>query len=356
LKHLLVPHFDKRESADVLVLPFWEGALHSPLESLRPVLHSGDFKGKSGESLFVCADGIGDALITSVIAHSLRKIGNRATVFSTHLKSFGSLLEEGEYLPMAEDWKKALSPFDAVILQHEDTLRAKQILSLRNQGITVYVIYTNYRTSKHGPLVENLDYPVDEKKPMVYNICHAMRTLFQIEIDGQKNCLQKKLPLIHREHNKRVLIHPTSTREDKNWLKRRFLKLSRQLEKLGYEPMFILSPKERKNFPKTIYAPHFPNLEELAKTVYTSGFLIGNDSGPAHLASYYEIPHIVICQGRQMPLWSPGWLTPKIIRPSRWIPNIKGMRLREDKWNFFIPVSRVVRSFLDLAEVDKRQK
>lgn len=303
----------------------------------------------------VCADGIGDALITSMIARALRKIGHRVAVFSTHLKSFGSLLEEGEYLSMADDWEKVLAPFDAVILQHEDTLRAKQILSLRKKGLTLYVIYTNYRLSKHGPLVEHLDFPVDEQKTMVYNVGLAMRTLFHIEIDAQ-NCLQKKLPLPHRENTKRVLIHPTSTREDKNWRKNRFLHLSNQLERLGYEPMFILSPKERESFPKTIHAPHFANLEELAKTVYTSGFLIGNDSGPAHLASYYGIPHIVICQGRQMPLWSPGWLDPTIIRPPRWIPNLKGMRLREKKWNFFIPVSRVVRTFLNLAEADTEQK
>ncbi len=303
----------------------------------------------------VCADGIGDALITSIAAHSLRKAGHQVSIFSTHLKSFGSLLEKGEYLPLTQDWENALAPFDAVILQHEDTLRARKIISLRNKGFLIYVIYTNYRTSKHGPLIEGLDYPVDENKPMVHNLCQAMRSLFGIDADGQ-NCLQKKLPLLHREQKKRVLIHPTSTREDKNWLKNRFLKLGNKLESLGYEPMFILSPQEREFFPKEIHAPHFSHLEELAKTVYTSGFLIGNDSGPVHLASYYEIPHIVICQGRQMPLWSPGWMAPKIVRPSRWIPNMKGMRLRETKWSFFIPVRQVARIFLDLVESERQQR
>ena len=300
----------------------------------------------------VCADGIGDALITSIAAHTLRKAGHRATVFSTHLKNFGGLLEEGEYLPMAQDWGQALKTFDAVILQHEDTPRAREIISFRKQGVSVYVIYTNYRTSKHGPLALGFDYPVDEGKPMVHNVCQAMQALFGLCANGQ-NCLPPTLPLTHRKWDKRVLIHPTSTREDKNWLKKRFLKLSHALTHLGYDPMFILSPKEREEWPD---APLFSSLEELATTVYESGFLIGNDSGPAHLASYYKIPHIVICQGRQMPLWSPGWHPPQIIRPPRWVPNIKGMRLREDKWKHFIPVSRVVHAFLNLAVSDKGQK
>ncbi len=56
MKHLFVPHFDERKIADVLVLPFWEGSLHSPLDFLHPVLKSGDFKGKNGESVFVYSE------------------------------------------------------------------------------------------------------------------------------------------------------------------------------------------------------------------------------------------------------------------------------------------------------------
>lgn len=295
----------------------------------------------------VCADGIGDALITSIAAHTLRKAGHKVTVFSSHLKSFGKYLEEGDYLPMAKNWKEALTGYDAIILQHEDTPRAKEVLSFRKLGLIVYVIYTNYRTSKQGPLLDGFDYPVDESKPMVYNICKACEKLFGLTASSQ-NCLQQILPLTHRKWDKRVLIHPTSTREDKNWLKSKFLKLAEKLKRLGYDPMFILSAKERSEWPQEIHAPHFATLEELVTTIYESGFLIGNDSGPVHLASYYSIPHIVICQGRQMPLWSPGWRPPKIIRPPRWVPNLKGMRLREDRWKHFITVGRALRTFASI--------
>lgn len=297
----------------------------------------------------VCADGIGDALITSIAAHALRTKGNRVTIFSSHLKSFGAFLEEGDYLPMSIDWEQSLKPFDKILLQHEDTKRAKEILLLRKKGFSIYTIYTNYRTSKHGPLLAGYDYPVDEGKPMVYNTCKAMQDLFGLETNGQ-NCLHPTLPLVHRKYEKRVLIHPMSMQEDKNWLKSKFLKLAKKLTSLGFDPMFILSPKERNGWPDLINAPLFSTLEELTKTVYESGFLIGNDSGPAHLASYYSIPHIVIAQGRQMPLWSTGWHPPLIVRPPKWVPNLKGMRLREKKWKYFITTRDVLKAFGDLWE------
>lgn len=297
----------------------------------------------------VCADGIGDALITSIAAHNLRSLGHNVTVFSSHLRNFGRYLEKGEYLPMQENWKEALSSFDAILLQHDETKRAKEIISLRKEGLPLYVIYTNYRVSKHGPLHLGKDYPVDEQKPMVENVCMALQQLFHIAPTPQ-NCLRPLCELSHRKHKKRVLIHPTSTKEDKNWLKKRFLKLAKQLKELDFDPHFILTSQERKAWPMDIAAPHFNSPEELTTLIYESDFLIGNDSGPAHIASYFGIPHIVICQGRQMPLWSPGWHPPIVIRPPRWVPNLKGMRLRENKWKHFITTRHVLEKFIELSK------
>jgi heptosyltransferase-3 len=297
----------------------------------------------------ICAEGIGDGLITSIAAHNLRKQGHLVTLFSPHLHLFGSYLEPGNYLPLPQNFEEALKSFDAIILQFEDSKKAKEILSLRKKGFVIYLIYTNYRLSKHGPLDENFDFPVDETKPMVHNLCNAVKKLFHIEGSSQ-NCLPPRLETTHRKYQKRVLIHPTSSREDKNWRKKRFLKLGDKLEKLGFEPMFILSPKERTSWPENINAPHFESLEKLVPVIYESRFFIGNDSGPAHLASYYQIPHIIVAQGRQMPLWSTGWLPPRILTPPRLVPNIKKMRLREEKWAYFISTKRVVSAFLDLLE------
>ncbi len=54
----LFPSLDKRESADLLVLPFWEGPSkagegHFSTPAVEAVLKSGDFKGKNGETAIV---------------------------------------------------------------------------------------------------------------------------------------------------------------------------------------------------------------------------------------------------------------------------------------------------------------
>lgn len=300
----------------------------------------------------VCAAGIGDALITSIAAHSLKKKDFHVAIFSPHLMHFGNWLEEGDYLPYAKDWEE-LRKFDAVLLQHDNTQRAYSIVSLREKGIPIYIFYTNYRLSKHGPLREGFDYPFNEKVAMVENTCRGLRKLFDLETDGQ-SVLVPPPHLVHRKYFQRVLIHPTSTSEEKNWLRSRFLTLAELLEKRGFEPCFIFSPKERGLWPKGLRAPHFETLGDLASAVYESGTFIGNDSGPAHLASYLSIPLAVICQGRQMPLWSPGWLPSFLILPPRWVPNFKGMRLREEKWKYFITTKMVLNKITPLLKINDK--
>ncbi len=300
----------------------------------------------------VCAAGIGDALITSIAAHELRKLGHSVTVFSPHLMGFGSWLEKGDYLPYSQDWSETLRSFDSVLLQHDNTPRARSIVALRKAGLPVSIFYTNYRTSKHGPLESGFDVPFDEGKNMVENTCAALKQLFAIETRGD-NVLLPPSHLTHRKHNQRVLIHPTSTSENKNWLRQRFFRLAQKLERRGFEPLFILSPKERDLWPASLNAPHYPTLADLASAIYESGAFIGNDSGPAHIASYLSIPLAVICQGRQMPLWSPGWHRPLLIRPPRWVPNIKGMRLRQEKWKYFITTKHVLNKTSLLLELNE---
>lgn len=299
--------------------------------------------GKMRHFALVCSDKIGDALIGSIIAHNLRTIGHAVTVYSPQLPSFGSLLENGTYLKKGN--KAELFSCDALILQQVDTDFTTQIAQYRKEGLPLYQIYSYYHPCKHGPLLKGFDYAADRNKTMVDNICSFLKELFFINDPKTKNCLSPSINVSHRKHHKKVLIHPASSNEKKNWLKKRFLKLEKRLEKLGFEPEFILSHDERKSWPDHLQAAHYETLEDLAKTIYQSHFLIGNDSGPAHIASYYLIPHIVICEGKQMPLWSPGWHPPKIIQPPKWIPNIKGMRVRENKWKYFITIKRVLEIF-----------
>lgn len=289
----------------------------------------------------VCASGIGDALITSIASHHLHTLGHTVTTFHRHLPSFGRWLEPGSYQPLEENALSLLHSFDAVLLQHDNTPKAYQIVSLRKTGLPIYVFYTTYRETKHGPLLSGFDIPFDPKKTMVENTCQGVSALF-----GQTASLQNSLSpppgLIHRKYNRRILLHPTSGDPNKNWLKSRYIRLATRLETLGFHPLFLLSPKERGAWPMN--APLLPTLEDLASFIYESDGFIGNDSGPSHLASYLSIPHLTLRPNRQT-LWIPGWHSGEHLMPSRWIPNIKGFRLRDQKWQYFITTRTIENKF-----------
>ncbi len=89
-----VSHFDKRKKADILVLPYWKAAKH-PVEAadtsflssfLSPILATGDFQGKEGETLFLYAEGQPEKRI------ALLGLGSKDHVsVETIRRSYGSL-------------------------------------------------------------------------------------------------------------------------------------------------------------------------------------------------------------------------------------------------------------------------
>jgi ADP-heptose:LPS heptosyltransferase len=177
---------------------------------------------------------------------------------------------------------------------------------------------------------------------MVENVLAALKRLFSIDGGIGENGLKPPNGLTFRKYPKRVAIHPTSTMEEKNWPREKFLKLARWLKNEGYEPTFIAAPSERAEWD----APLLPQLEDLASFLYESGVFIGNDSGPGHIASYFGLPYLIIGrQERQMRMWRPGWHPGEIVLPPSWLPNLKGLRLRDEKWKHFITTGRVIKSF-----------
>jgi len=292
------------------------------------------------------ATGIGDTLIMLIASNHLRKLGHEVTTFHAQLPLFGRWLRDGKCLCPQND---SYSSFDAILLQHDNTIAAKQIVSLRSCATPVYIFYPTYLESKHGPLLKTYDYAFDHNLTMAENCRKGSEALF-----GSRatlfNGIYPLRELSHRKYHRRVLIHPTSGNEKKNWPKNKFLQLADLLQKLNFHPLFILSPAEKIAWPE-IQSPNIHSLEDLASLIYESDYFIGNDSGPGHLASYLSIPHLIICHDeRNMQLWRPGWHQGRIICPPRWLPNLKKARLRDNNWKQFISVNSVLISFNSLIK------
>ncbi len=141
----------------------------------------------------------------------------------------------------------------------------------------------------------------------------------------------------------KVLIHPYSPDERKNWPIQKFIKLARLLTKNGYDVAFTASPQERnrlfKEIPDGFEAPLFNSISDLAAYIYESRLLIGNDSGTGHLASALGIPTITISNKGRKFLWRPD--ISKNIVVSSLVIKIGGNRI----WKPFVSVKRVLKAF-----------
>ena len=311
------------------------------------------------KAAIVTAGGLGDGLIMLVAAKYLKENGFfEVTIFNNHLSSLKSFLPYYETSIYPQDENEYLK-YDFVLLQNDNSEISKNLFFLRHKSnLNLCIFYPGYKFSKHGKL-ENNDFSFDPNISMVENVDISCRKLFNYSINknNKKNKKNKNdigiiIPknLKHKKYKKRVVIHPTSGDVKKNWPKKKYIKLANKLEKEGFEPHFILREKEKdyiaeKNVNKTI----FSFVSELAAFIYESSFFIGNDSGPGHLASYFSIPSIIIANDKKrMLLWQPGWKKANIITPPTFIPNIKGLRFRENKWDFFISSNKVLKTFFKI--------
>ena len=285
----------------------------------------------------VCASGIGDALIFETISHAIRSHGWDATTFSDPLSSFGRWLPENAKCapqPSLEEIETKFAPFDAIVLQHDNSKKAFAIKSLKKP---VYTFYGAFLSSKHGTFQKEKDYQCDRSKTMVENAKMALFHFFGIQAKG--NGFAPPAGLIHRRFNRRIAIHPTASSKEKMWPKENFLKVAERLRKEGYEPIFTVAPHEQPEWG----GPLFPKLEDLASFLYESHAFLGNDSGTGHLASLLKIPHLIIAgNGLQMPLWRTGWEPGSLIAPPLWLMQFKFMRKH---WRHLISEGSVIKNF-----------
>lgn len=309
------------------------------------------------------AIGIGDALLMMIASHQLHLAGCKVTTFHSTLPELSTWFPDHriEHPPSREDLIERLSSFDKIIIENDNSSTISLLRSAWNQesGPKLSIFYPSYSPSKHLPL-SPYDQVFISHHTMADNIERSIAQLINVSVN-KNNGISPPSHLRHRQYSKRVIIHPTSRDPNKNWLPEKFLALAENLEKKKFFPVFSVSPVERNKWlyleKKGFSLPFLPSLSNLSELIYESGFVIGNDSVAGHLASNLNIPSLVIANDpTRMRLWQPGWLPGKCIFPPPWIPNIKGFRWREKKWQHFISVRRVLKSFKQILKADLIKK
>jgi heptosyltransferase III len=288
--------------------------------------------------------GLGDGLITSVLSENLYRSGHTVTTYHPILWKMAPLLPHHALQARPED-PSELAAYDKIFLFYEKLTWMERVRNYAEEHFPEKLTVLN-------PIATpNRDYPFweqggfDGTKPFVDNLATFCKDKLGMAEPTRSNGLTLPEGITPGKYPKRVILHPTSSRPGKNWSQQKFLCLAQRLEHKGFEPIFILTKEEQLDW-RGVNVPLFEDLCELTHFIAESGAMIGNDSGIGHLASSVGLPTLTICRSSlSADFWRPAWQEGRVIVPPGWIPNVKGLRLRDKKWQHFVPVSKVLREF-----------
>ena len=315
--------------------------------------------------------GLGDGCVYLVLAANLSRAGYRVTVFSNHLAAMNPWfpLFDIHLLPAPQETFEVLDEFDLVISDLGSMLTRHDVdasdLAARyafvgtckidaalvtNPAAAALARLPAEKVALLAPLATaagSLRCIDDDSISMVEQAVHFCKHKLGLAHASKDVGLQAPTHLTPRRFPRRVMIHPLSHNKKKNWPRDKFVALARQLEAEGWEPQFVLSPKERalhgRDFTSGFEAPEFTDASALAAHLFESGYVIGNDSGVGHLGSLVGVPVLTIYRKRRDGFcWRPDWAQGAVVRP--WLT----LGLARNAWPFFLSVSRVHRAFINV--------
>jgi hypothetical protein len=285
---------------------------------------------------------LGDGLIAMVLAHNLSLQGHEAVLFHRFLGELQAWFPRVAIQPYPPDLKS----FDRFFLICEDTpwmnqLRKTLLEGYRDKTVVLNPIATPKR-----------DYPFweegrfDGAKPFAENLYLFCRDLLELPGAVRENGIAPPPIYTAKKYPRRIILHPMSSRSTKNWPKEKFLRLKERLKKEGYDPCIVVAPQEQEGWEE---AYCFNSLSELSAFIYESGYMIGNDSGIGHLASCLGVPTLTICRNARLAkFWRPAWGRGALCLPSKWLPNLKGLRLRDRFWKQAVSLQKVYLAFEEI--------
>ena len=198
-------------------------------------------------AIFSCM-GLGDGLITMVLANNLVAAGAAVTLFHPFLASLQRWFPKVKITPFPsiENTGEILASFDFFFILFEKSAWMKNVMSecIKNYKSKTYIINPIATTNTDYPYWETAKFTGD--LTFVQNLENFCRDILHLPSAAKDNGIVVPKEFRKHSYSKRVVIHPTSSREGKNWPKEKYLSLVKLLESQGYEPVFILTKEEKK--------------------------------------------------------------------------------------------------------------
>lgn len=311
------------------------------------------------------APGMGDGLLWLVIAHNLALNGFDITLYNDPIADLQSWIKQvivkknpemekvGEEL---KGYRLIISDDRSWLTDHHENLRESCV---KGNVVVFSLAHFNRHLELFGDLFVNelidpklnhiifahgfVIQKIDRKGPILQNILSFLENQLRLKNIEYENLLQPLVGLHFKKWCKRIVLHPESKQESKNWPAKKYIKLAKKLKKNGFDPVFSVSPSEREAWETLLKGqfelPNFKSVSDLCSFIYESGYFIGNDSGPGHLASCLGIPTLTILKKKDY-IWRPGWSDAKTIAPP-----IKIKIGKTKHWKIFLSVNRVYRAF-----------
>ncbi len=309
-----------------------------------------------------CHKGLGDGINTLVLSNNLHLNGFQV---DTYHPALGSMQNWCPHLPICsypsiEALSTILHKYDLYFLVWDDDNQF--VLRLIEEGkrrfpekIKVIYLYPSRHIIREPYYSDCL---VDPSLSVAENMRRICERILRLPKSTQSSGLIPPEGSHFQKYPKRVAIHPTSTRPSKNWPKAQYVKLALHLQKEGFDPVFIPGNENLKEWSDVLELglglAAFDTFDGLACYLYESGYLIGNDSGLAHLASALKIPTLTFFRRRALAkLWAPSFTKGIALTPSSWIPNIRGLRWRDRYWKLLITLGMARRGFEALRKSSK---
>ncbi|MCK4608064.1 MAG: hypothetical protein KAT71_01170 [Gammaproteobacteria bacterium] len=310
---------------------------------------------------------LGDGILFLIIANNLQRNGYKVTYYNDFIADLQDWLPNITVNPFPKaDIDSEFAQFDLTIAHSNSTIIDLAAPDQYKELARQYVFITTAR--KINPALVFV--PASQKEQGLLALAQASGSCianFGANVplaERIANFCQQKLglrdvvnscgftpptSLSQRKYSRRIIIHPTSGKEHKNWLAARFIKLATRLKNESWEPVFCVAPAERPLWlaqVKGAFAvPLFTTISELAAFAYESGFMIGNASGIGHLASALGVPTLTIMNSADHFYWRPGWGRTATVTPPFKLP-----KLHHNYWRYIVSVSRVIKAFKQLAK------
>ena len=307
-----------------------------------------------------CHNGLGDGVNTLCLSHNLHLNGWQV---DTYHNSIGSMQEWFPHLkvvpyPSIEELPKILTLYDYFFVVNNNT--DPFVLQLIQEGkrrfpdrLKVIYLYPSNRIINERYYSDCLTEPQLSVAENLRLFCERILHLPKI---SRGNGIIPPTDLVHRKFSKRIVMHPTSGNMLRNWPRAKFVKLALHLQEEGYQIVFApgngkIQETWKEGLETKFEVVSFKTFDLLARFLYESGYLIGNDSGLGHLASSLGVPTLTFFRNKKHArMWAPSFTRKIVVTPHPWIPNIRGLRLRDRYWKQLISVTMAKRAFQRLLK------